>query len=255
MLALTTRGEGPRAIALVHGFLGSGRNLASLARRLSESDPALRLVLPDLTGHGTSPPLPPEATLTTLAQDLLEAIPGHFDVIGHSLGGRVALKARTLDPERVGRVTLLDVAPGPIPPVASLLEPVLDALLHAPARAPSREPWRAHFAKRGVSSALIDWLLMNVVNDGESLTWRIDRKALGELHARTRAADLWPDLEAARTPTYVIRGGASEFVSDEDVRRLRDFGCEVDTLADAGHFVHVDAQAELLGLLIRKTTR
>src|SRR5688572_11619765 len=69
---LTTRGSGPRAVLVLHGFLGSGRNLGSLAQLIASRLGDVKLVLPDLLGHGTSPPLPDGADLGTLADAALE---------------------------------------------------------------------------------------------------------------------------------------------------------------------------------------
>jgi esterase len=74
MLSYAIRGSGPQATVLLHGFLGSGRNLGALARRLLEGSPQTRLILPDLTGHGASPPLPPNAGLDVLTGGLQEVL-------------------------------------------------------------------------------------------------------------------------------------------------------------------------------------
>ena len=71
VLAHTRAGEGERAVVLLHGLLGSARNLATLARTLVERDPTLVVISLDLTGHGASPPLPPGVDSGTLATDVL----------------------------------------------------------------------------------------------------------------------------------------------------------------------------------------
>jgi pimeloyl-ACP methyl ester carboxylesterase len=162
----------------------------------------------------------------------------------------VALRARQLSPASFGRLTLLDIAPGPIPPVANTLEPVLEAVLAAPDHTDGREPLRVWFTDRGISPAMADWLLMNLEPDpAGGLRWRIDRPALAGLHARTRADDLWAAVELGATHT--VRGGRSRFVSDADVARFAAVGVATDTLAGAGHFIHVDAQDALLDILYR----
>src|SRR5262249_40672668 len=142
-LAFTTVGEGPRAVLLLHGFLGSGRNLVSLARRWSQADPRLRLFLPDLTGHGSSPPLPPGAGLFELAEGVLQtardpAMARPLTIVGHSLGGRVGLAAALAEPGAVGEVTLLDIAPGPITDPDLDSSRVVNALLSLPAHTGTR---------------------------------------------------------------------------------------------------------------------
>jgi pimeloyl-ACP methyl ester carboxylesterase len=257
-LAHTTRGEGARDVVLLHGFLGAARNLGTLQRRLSEARPDLRVTALDLTGHGASPPLEPEADLATLARDVLVSMGqlrlGRADLIGHSLGGRVALAACLAAPARIGDVTLLDIAPGPVEPTRGPdrtdSPTALAALLAAPDSAASRDEMRAALAP-AAPPMIVEWLLQNLVPDGARYVWRIDRRALAALHTRVNQDDLWPAVEAAPPERAFreIRGGRSPYVSDADAARLRAAGARVDTLPGAGHFVHVDAFAPLLALL------
>jgi pimeloyl-ACP methyl ester carboxylesterase len=227
-------GEGEVATVLLHGFLGSGRNLRSLATAWSAADPRRRFLLPDLTGHGASPALPPNADLFTLARDVVDTVrakgvTGAFDWVGHSLGGRVSLAASLHAPEAVTRVTLLDITPGPVPGNLSESGAVLGVL----------------------SEPLADWLLMNLVTEADGVRWRFDRQALAELHSRVNGTDLWAAVERGdRPPMRCIRGGRAKYVSDADADRLVAAGVPVATLPDAGHFVHVDAPQALLEWLL-----
>lgn len=243
-------GAGERRTVLVHGFLGAGRNLSGLARAWAAADPTRSFVLPDLTGHGSSPPLPEGADLETLARDLLETLPpGPHDLVGHSLGGRVALAAAAIEPAEVASITLLDIAPGPVPREISEGARVLEALLEAPATAKDRETMRAAVASHGLSPGIVEWLLTNLRPGGEGYVWRIDAKALAAAAPRVNAADLWSVVEGRNTPVRAIRGGRSAYVSEADVERFSRAGVSVETIANAGHFIHVDAPAELLRLL------
>jgi len=252
MLHHETRGDGPRRVMLLHGFLGSGRNLGSLARRWSERDPGVQIVLADLTGHGRSPPLPPDPTLEGLATDLVE-LARHLEtstLVGHSLGGRVALAARQMAPQLLRGVTLLDIAPGAVP--TADIERILAALLAAPAEAAHRDIMASSLRARGIAEPLIGWLLLNLERRGRGVAWRIHRERLAQLHAHSGRLDLWSTLELG--PTRCIRGGASSFVSDADARRMRAARCPVQTLAEAGHFLHMDAPDALLALLAHGAT-
>jgi esterase len=251
-LAFDTRGEGAHTVLLLHGFLGSGRNLASLARRWVEREPRLRVVMPDLTGHGSSPPPPEAPTLGDVASDVLElaATSGADEpltIVGHSFGGRVALKMRALAPDRVGALVLLDITPGALPEGIGNVDGVLARVLAAPARVAARDEMRRYFLDAGISPALTDWVLLNLTQDSGGLRWRLDREKIEALHASSSREDLWPLVDAR---VRCVRGERSSFVSDADAARLRGLGCEVVTLAGAGHFVHVDAQAALLEALV-----
>lgn len=202
-LAHRETGAGPRPVILLHGFLGSARNLGMLARRLAGAEPALRVVTLDLTGHGASPPLPPDADLATLARDVLDTARGlrldlPLAIIGHSLGGRVALRAGLLEPAAIGDVTLLDISPSACPAGETETAPVMQALLRAPDQASARAVFRHHLGAAGLDQSIVEWLLTNLVVEHGRYGWRIDRAALAALRARTMGEDLWPAVEGPR---------------------------------------------------------
>jgi pimeloyl-ACP methyl ester carboxylesterase len=235
--------------------LGSGRNLRTLAQRWSERAPELRFLLPDLRGHGESPPLPAEgATLSLLAADVLTtaralALPTPFRIVGHSLGGRVALAAARLAPQEVRAVDLLDIGASPIDPARSDSRRVLDVLVRAPEEAADRRELRGFLVGEGLSLPLAEWLLLNLETHAGRVRWRIDRAALDRFHATSMSEDLFDVITRGQVPVRCVRGGRSRYVSDGEAARLATAGCPVDLLADAGHFVHVDALPALLSWL------
>jgi 3-oxoadipate enol-lactonase len=97
-------GTGP-PLLLVHGFGGAAWNFSELAPLL----PGRRLIIPDLPGHGASSPLP-APTLTGFADVLAEVLDGPVDVLGHSLGGVVALRLAERHPALVRRLVLAAAA-------------------------------------------------------------------------------------------------------------------------------------------------
>jgi pimeloyl-ACP methyl ester carboxylesterase len=251
----TRVGDGPRPLALLHGFLGSGRNLATLARGLAGGAPQYSVYAFDLPGHGGSPPLPPHADLGTLSRVLVGAAraldPSPWTLVGHSLGGRVALTASLLEPAAVAHMTVLDITPSALPPGGETAR-VVEALVAAPEAAASREVFREWFLRAGLSSALTDWLLLNLARDGDQLRWRIDRRAMASLYPRINAEDLWPAVESrGDRGLHVVRGGLSPYVSDADCQRLEGAGVRVDTIEGAGHFVHVDRPAETVDRILK----
>jgi esterase len=254
MLATIRVGEGPRPAVLIHGFLGSGRNLASFARRWTEIDPQLSFLLPDLPGHGASRAIGDDHGLADIARDVLataraQGCEGPLHWVGHSFGGRVSLAASLVVPEAVRDVTLLDIGPGPIPHRTSESAQVLDQLIAAPAHVPDRDTMRQFLLSRGIKPGVTEWLLMNLVHTDEGYVWRIDRDALAGLHERVLSEDLWAAIERPGAQVRCVRGESSRYVTDADKARLERAGCPVATLAGSGHFVHVDAPDRLLQLV------
>jgi esterase len=170
-------------------------------------------------------------------------------LVGHSLGGRVALAVARRAPATVREVVLLDIAPGPIDE-ARASRRVLDVLLAAPDEAPSRRDLRQPLVEAGLSLELADWLAMNVRVDDGRAHWTFDRQALARLQKTTSAEDLWDVVEQHLTAVRCIRGERSGYVLDSDIRRLEAAGCPVETLAGAGHEVHVEALDALLRALV-----
>jgi esterase len=257
-LAHVRAGTGHRPLVLLHGLLGSARNLGTLARLLAERRPDLDLIAFDLPGHGASPPLPPGADAATLAAEVLAAaraldLRPPLALVGHSLGGRVALRAAALAPAVIDAVTLLDIAPGPLAAGGQMAR-VLDILNEAPDTFETRGRAREHLLGAGLAPALVDWLLLNLEATGDGRAcWRVDRHALADLHARVAAEDLWPIVESPREWTLRCVRGAPGYVSDDDARRLEAAGGPVTTIAGAGHFLHAErphevAEAVALGL-------
>jgi len=244
-LAHTVTGAGPRPLVLLHGLLGSARNLSTLARRLTAGSPDLTVVAFDLPGHGSSPPLPPAADSERLADEVLAGagalgLAQPWRVAGHSLGGRIALRAAQRQPAAIASVTLLDIPPGPLAASGEVMR-VLDVLLRMPDVVASRAEARARLGGDGLSPALAEWLLLNLESGDGGFRWKIDRRALAALHTRIAAEDLWPAVEGARDyAVHCVRGGASGYVSDADSRRLQAAGCPVVTVDSAGHFLHAE---------------
>jgi pimeloyl-ACP methyl ester carboxylesterase len=225
----------------------------SLARAWTERDPNLTLWVPDLPGHGRSPPLSDDADLDTMARSVIEFIEDKVGgapvrIVGHSLGGRVAITAATRH-AAIEHVTLLDIAPGPVPAGAGPGQ-VVATLRALPDTAESRADMINHMIRAGISQALATWLAMNLEPNGEAYRWRIDRESLAAFHQRTTTVDLWPLVERPNSPVkHCIRGGESDFVSDADAKRLEAAGCRLSTLGGAGHFLHVEALDGLVDLL------
>src|SRR5689334_3818234 len=149
---------------LLHGFLGSARNLASFARTWSEREPGRSIVAADLLGHGQAPALPPQPTLRSLVPPIVEQLKTLAEpvrLVGHSLGGRAAVLAAIEQP--VERVTMLDIAPGPIGDRNRSVESVVLALVGAPEHAASRADMRRALVDQGLTAALAEWLIMNLV--------------------------------------------------------------------------------------------
>ncbi|RDI53274.1 alpha/beta fold hydrolase [Nocardia mexicana] len=117
--------DGPLVLAL-HGLTGHGRRWEALA---AEHLPDVRIVAPDLRGHGRSPALPPW-TFETVVDDIARLLAGEPAVVlGHSFGGAAGIHLARLHPELVRGLVLLDPAIGLDP---ELMLHIAESMLAAP---------------------------------------------------------------------------------------------------------------------------
>lgn len=122
-----TAGQGGRPFVIVHGFTGSRDDFSDVIGDLARRG---RTLVPDQRGHGgsTNTGDAPGYTLERLVADLagfLDAVGvGRCDLLGHSMGGMVAMRLALAHPARVASLVLMDTAPGPLDHVPKA---VLDA--------------------------------------------------------------------------------------------------------------------------------
>jgi esterase len=114
-LAAVEYGEGP-PLAILHGLFGSGRNWASIAQRLAAHHRVLAL---DLRNHGASP-WADTMDYAVMADDVRATLHARgyrrYALLGHSMGGKVAMVAALQHGAEVERLVVVDIAPVNYPP-------------------------------------------------------------------------------------------------------------------------------------------
>jgi pimeloyl-ACP methyl ester carboxylesterase len=106
-----------RAIVFLHGILGRGNNLRTIAKRFIEARPGWTALLVDLRGHGKSLKSSPGPSLEAAAGDVVHlatraALPINT-IVGHSFGGKVALEAARIGAmPSLEHVVVIDSDPG-----------------------------------------------------------------------------------------------------------------------------------------------
>ncbi len=99
----------PPSLILLHGFLGRGADWNAVRDRLGDRP----VTAPDLPGHGAAVGLPAAAyTMGGAADRLLAGLDGPVDLVGYSMGGRLALHLAVTRPHAVRRLVLVSASPG-----------------------------------------------------------------------------------------------------------------------------------------------
>ena len=238
-LASTVIGTGPPALVL-HGLLGSGTNWRSIARRLGTR---LECHLVDQRNHGRSPHAAGMA-YPTLAADLLAYLDAHrldrAGLIGHSMGGKVAMTLALGAPERVGWLVVADIAPAPSP---SDHRPIVDALRSLPVDTlATRSAADAALASSVPDPGLRQFLLQNLVFDGARLRWRIGLGAIAAALSDLTDFPPAPHGTVYPGPTLFLRGERSDYLRPYHEPRIRALfpSAAIATVAGAGHWLHAE---------------
>ncbi len=121
-LAYDRSGSGEPGVVLLHGWLCDRGDMAGLHQSLAAHH---EVISADLRSHGESPSTPEGHALSDLAQDVGELCAaldlGPVVLVGHSLGGAVAIEVACMYPERVSGVALVDSPWAVVPPEPSVV--------------------------------------------------------------------------------------------------------------------------------------
>ena len=259
-------------VVFIHGLLGRGANWHGFARKLVSARPELGALLVDLRKHGDSQAMPPPHTFEAAARDVLALLDAVLRepllaVIGHSYGGKIALKLVEERPELAREAWVLDASPSARAERRDddSTQRVLDGLRGLPETFPSRNAFAEALAARGIAPALGAWLAKNLVRHPveprEQLRFGLDMDAIGELLQDHDRQDLWHVVEASDRSTELrfVLGGRSTTISSQTRARLAELASrgvvELMELPEAGHWVHADDPEGLLRLLQQRLGR
>jgi pimeloyl-ACP methyl ester carboxylesterase len=238
MLNAIEAGQGGMPLVLLHGLFGSARNFGTVQRAFAQYRRTIAL---DLRNHGASPH-EPDMRYATMAADVLAtldrlgALPAVL--LGHSMGGKAAMRAALMQPDAVARLIVADIAPVPNPPH-----------LLATAEAMAALPLRPGMTRAEADAALADavpdggmraFLLQNL-QLGAAPAWRI---GLSEIIGHFADIEAWDAPSDAQYDgaTLFIAGASSNYIRPDHRPVIRSLfpRARFVTLKKAGHWLHAD---------------
>lgn len=247
-LAAAAYGSGP-PLAILHGLFGSGRNWAAIAKRLGAH---YRVIAFDLRNHDASPWAETMA-YGKMAEDVHASLAalGHrrFALLGHSMGGKVAMVAALRDAQAVERLVVADIAPVAYPPRHSGLVATLRSLDLAGVR--RRADADALLAEAVPDPAERAFLLQNLVFDGGAARWRINLEAIERGMPDLVGFPPIPPETTYAGPSLFIGGGRSDYLRSDDEPEIRRLfpGARIARIPEAGHWLHAEQPQAFLDLV------
>lgn len=251
---------------ILHGLYGSSDNWITIARQLQDH---YTVWLPDLRNHGASPHLPTH-TYREMTDDLLQFFDEHSIesgyLIGHSMGGKVAMRFAAENPELINRLMIIDIAPknylkGDIKFKHIRQHELILALLEDPdlSKFGNRKELDEFFSSRIKEESVRLFLLKNIHRTHEGVfEWKLNAPVLRDsFHAIVSETDgNWFEERAPITgyPVTFVRGLNSDYVSDADWNEIRKIYPEA-KLVDfegAGHWLHAEQPSRLVACVMER---
>ena len=242
-LASQRFGAGPPLIIL-HGLLGSSDNWRTLSRAVFGAH--FEVFTVDQRNHGRSPHSD-VFDYPAMVEDLAAFMDARglaaARLLGHSMGGKTAMHFALTYPERVEALLVVDIAPKAYSPRHTALLEALRALDLAAYR--TRAEIDAALRPQIPSDGIRNFLLKNLQRDGQGgYGWKMNLDVIYRHYDRLNGV-----MEADGTfegPTLFVRGGASDYVADEDTELIISFfpEAEIVTIDGAGHWVHAEKPQE-----------
>lgn len=233
------------ALVFLHGLMGFSANWGKIIPEFRGERAVLVL---DQRGHGKSAkpasgyfPRDYAADLRTLLDQL-----GWKDchIVGHSMGGRVALQFAALYPEYCRTLTMEDSGAEDNPQRIAWIENLLGGI---PTPFSNRESAKEFFTKNFAHDPLTGSFLhanLEAAENGQ-MNWRFHAPGMIETVRSGRAEDAMEEFSKLSLPTLLIRGERSREFPAEEAARMASARANVKltTIPGAGHYVHAEQPA------------
>ena len=248
----TQVGETGERVVFLHGLFGQGKNFTQVAKALQ---PELRSLLVDLPNHGRSSwtDRVDYADMADSVADFLRsdfAAEGPVHLVGHSMGGKVAMVLALRHPELIDRLVVVDITPGPSDG-AGEFEHLLGSLASIDLATIDRRSEADEALRELIPSPTIrGFLLQNLrAGDDDRYTWQAN---LDVLRRDLSTIGDFPTMDVTfDRPVLWMSGENSPYVQEEDEAEMRRLfpRTRLVTIKSAGHWVHSEQPTSFVSAL------
>lgn len=236
-------GEG-QPIIILHGLFGQSDNWNTLAKQFAEQN--FQVFTVDLRNHGLSA----HSELwdyKVMSDDVLELIRDNklqnVILIGHSMGGKVAMQFAIEHPEFLDKLIVVDIAPKYYPLHHQSVLQALQAVDFSTVK--TRKEAEAILSQYITDVGTKQFLLKNIYwKDNGEMAWRFNLKVIAQQIENVGEAT--PTDLTCDVPALFIRGEKSNYILDSDLKMITELFNRnmLETIAGAGHWVHAEKPKE-----------
>ncbi len=248
-LHFSTYGSG-EPIMILHGFFGMSDNWKTFARMLSED---YMIITPDLRNHGRSPHSEVHS-YEAMAEDIEDFIEENdlqgLHLMGHSMGGKVAMQVALNAEELLSSLIVVDITPARYKGGHELIIQTMEELpLEKYER---RSDVESFMSERLDDISVIQFLMKNLKRNKEAkgFKWKFNLESLSRNYDNV-LAEITSDHTFSK-PTAFIKGERSNYIREEYKEEIYDLfpAAELYEVSGAGHWVHADKPLDLLGYVL-----
>lgn len=237
-----------RPVIILHGLFGSGRNWQGIARTMANN---YHVIAPDLRNHGNSPHAS-SMNYRDMANDVIELIHdlelANPVILGHSMGGKVAMSLALMEPTLPRGLVIADIAPVTYEHdfrqlVAAMQSLSLSNILN-------RAEAEAILKRKLSSDKLAAFIMQNLVRTSSGYGWRINLEQIAESLPEIGQFPAEFKETHCRCPALFIGGSESGYISNKHHPAIFHYfpAAEIRMIKDAGHWTHVDRPQEFVEL-------
>lgn len=242
--------SGVKRLLILHGFMGMSDNWKTLGTQFAAQGFEVHLL--DMRNHGRSFHSE-EFSYTVMVQDVLEYCQAHHldsvDIIGHSMGGKIAMLFATTYPEIVNKIVVVDIGPKYYRPHHQDILRGLNAVDFSVQ--PSRNDIETILIKYIPETSTRQFLMKNLywVTPGQ-LGFRFNLKVFNEKVEQIGTA--LDENAFYYYPTLFLRGGNSSYIKDNDYSTIMHHfpKAEIITIPEVGHWLHAENPVAFFEIVI-----
>lgn len=255
-------------LVILHGLFGTLDNWQTIARQLADD---FTVYIVDLPNHGRSPHTKGEFDYSEMSDAVAEFLTKNWihetRLIGHSMGGKLAMQLALNQPDLIKKLAVIDIAPKKYSGGHGNIFKALFALnlKTLTDRKEAEQFLTEHLPEEGAGT--IQFLLKNLsrraetsheptsdvqnpkYTEGGGFEWKMNLDVLWANYPRI--LDKLEGDTPFRKPTLFVRGGTSNYVKNADFDVISKLfpNSAIETIEDAGHWVHAEKPKELLAVL------
>jgi len=237
-------------VIILHGLFGQSDNWVTVGRKIADQ---FHVYIPDQRNHGQSPHASIHS-FPAMVDDLTEFIEKHHIdnpiIIGHSMGGKVAMSYALENPGNVKKLVIIDISPREYPERSIHTQVIGQMLSINLTELKSRQEVEAILQQNLADERVRMFIIKNLYYKLHGqLAWRLNLPVINQ-----SIDNLFEGINYNAhfgRPTLFIRGGKSDYITDIDIPLIMNLfpKAEIKTIPQATHWVHADAPDELCYML------